>query len=166
MRQKFFKTPVSKHTKQTNMNCSVVRKKLIFYAEGKLEGREREEVGLHLADCKQCIYLYEELQSTLEIAEKRIPLEPNPFLYTRIKEKLDDTVQIDEKKVHKPVYQKVFLQITMSAILFLGIYAGNKLGNFYEASQQQTLSTVSTEYYINDIQQEQLEVLLLNNSEE
>jgi predicted anti-sigma-YlaC factor YlaD len=161
--QKFFKTPVSNQTKQVKMNCSRVRKKLIFYAEGKLEGRESEQVSLHLADCKQCNHLYEELQSTLEIAEKRIPLEPNPFLYTRIKEKLEATGQTGEKTAHAPVYRKVLIQVVMSVMLMIGIYAGNRLGNFYENSQQQTLATSSTEYYINDMQQEKLEVLLLND---
>jgi len=162
MKQKVFKKRVSNQAKQLNMNCSVVRKKLIFYIEGELESQEREQVSQHLADCEQCYHLYEKLQSTMKIAEKRKPIEPNPFLYTRIKERLD-AMEKTKQRTEIPVYQKILRPIILSLVLLLGLYGGNRLGNFYESSQIQTYSTPSTEYYLNDMQQERLEVLLLND---
>lgn len=162
MRQKFYEKPVSKNTKQMNMNCSTVRKKMIYYADGETSSHESEKIRQHLANCMACDHLYRQLQSTLEVADHRKQLESNPYLYTRIKAQLE-SAQKENIVLNTPVYKKILRPVLMTLILIIGLYGGNRLGNFYDASQAQVTTTQSTEYYLDDLQQERLEVILLND---
>jgi anti-sigma factor RsiW len=164
MKQKFLKSIVSKQLKQRNMNCKDARNKMIFYAEGELKNPERDQLVQHLTTCSQCALLYQQLDNTLNLADKRETLEPNPFLYTRIREKLDAIEQGFKETAGVPAYQKILRPLALTLVLFLGLYAGNRLGNFYDTKQQEQLTTsLTTEFFINDMEQEKLEVLLLND---
>lgn len=144
------------------MKCKTVHKKLIFYSNGELNSSETEEIRTHLLDCKKCYDLYTELETTLNLIEKKKILEPNPFLYTRIKQELDNIGSEKNRTAFIPVYKKVLQPVLLSLILAIGLFSGIKLGNTYELKQQEKLAvSQTTEFYFNDLQQEKLEVLLI-----
>jgi predicted anti-sigma-YlaC factor YlaD len=145
------------------MKCKIAHKKLIFYSAGKLNDAENEEIKTHLQTCDNCHNLYIELKSTLILVEKKKTLEPNPFLYTRINEKLANLESEKDQAVITPVYKKVLQPIFFTFLLAIGLFSGVKLGNTVIIDYQNKLSVPHiTAFYFNDFQQEKLEVFLLN----
>ena len=157
-----FTTTSVKLTKQTKMNCKTVFEKLISYSNGELNDPENEMLKTHLENCRSCNNLYTELETTLNLIEKKKTLEPNPFLYTRIKQRLDAIEHGTDRPVFIPIYKKVFQPVLLSFLLVSGMFLGIKLGNICVTNHHVKISeSQTTEFYFNDFQQEKLEVLLL-----
>jgi predicted anti-sigma-YlaC factor YlaD len=147
------------------MKCKEVRKRLGDYASGDLKPEVYEMVSEHLKLCIKCSALLEELNSTMRLINKRERLEPNPFLYTRIKEKLHDS-QENEIRVKIPVFRRVLQPVMLSLLLAGAIFTGIKLGDTIVSEQEQTNTYAEeTEYYLNDMEHESLEVYLLSDLE-
>lgn len=145
-----------------HMKCKTVHKKLIFYINDEFIGSENEEIKNHLKNCEKCCNLHTELKTTLNLIEKKKTVKPNPFLYTRIKQKLNEIESEKRQIVFKPVYKKILQPVLLSFLLAGGLFFGIKLGNTYETIQQKDNSvSQTTEFYFNDFKQENLEVLLL-----
>lgn len=145
------------------MNCKTVSEKLISYSNRELSVSENELLKTHLENCGSCQTLYAELEATLNLIEKRKSVKPNPFLYTRIKQRLEATEHRTNHPVYIPVYKKIVQPVLLSFLLVSGIFIGIKLGNICVSNQPSGLSkSQTTEFYFNDFQQEQLEVLLLS----
>ncbi len=143
------------------MNCKKTQKNLIFYINNELEKELSEKIKKHTDNCKTCSKAYEELKATLSLTEKTERLKPNPFLYTRIKQKLEE--QNNKKKIPGFSINKILQPLIMSLLLILGISGGIKIGNMYETKQQkQNIISQTTEYYLNDFEQEKIELILLN----
>ncbi len=146
------------------MKCKLVQNKLIFYSNGDLSSSENKEIKTHLQNCENCYALYTELETTLILIENKKTIEPNPFLYSRIKQKLDNLESKKEQATFNPVYKKILQPVILSFLLVIGLYSGVRLGNTFSIKQQDILSvSQTTEFYLNDLQQEKLEVLLLND---
>lgn len=145
------------------MNCKTVSEKLISYSNGELSSSENDILKTHLENCGSCYHLYTEIETTLNLIEKRKTLEPNPFLYTRIKQRLDAIESGTDRPVFIPVYRKVLQPVLLSFLLASGVFFGIKLGNICALNHQEKYSkSQTTEFYFNDFQQEKLEVLLLS----
>ncbi len=145
------------------MKCKTVHKKLIFYIDSELSHSENEEIGLHLETCNECLHLYNELNTSYKLIGKQEKLAINPFLYTRIRQKLDD-IEKAEKLSIQPVYVRILQPVAIVFFLFIGISAGIFLGNSYNAKTQLSNSNTTTnEIYINELSLEKLEVNLLND---
>ena len=145
------------------MKCKIVHKRLIFYSNGELNSSENEEISTHLTNCKKCYNLYTELETTLNLINKKKNLSPNPFLYSRIRQKLDNIESEKNQSVFNPVFKKVLQPVLLSCLLAIVLFSGIKLGNTYEIKEQEKFSvSQTTEFYFNDFQQEKLEVLLFN----
>lgn len=144
------------------MKCKNVHKKLIFFINDELTGSVNEEIKIHLKTCKKCNNIYTELETTLNLVGKKKTIKPNPFLYTRIKQKLNE-IEIEKKQaVFNPVYKRVLQPVFLSLLLAAGIFTGIKLGSSYEIKQQKNISvSQTTEFYFNDFNQEKLEIVLL-----
>ena len=143
------------------MNCQEVKRKMIFYSDGELSDAESRAFRAHLDDCNECAHLYNELQSTISLTGKRKRLESNPFLFTRIEEKLEAMENRTPRQV--PVYRRVLQPVSLSLMVAAGLYLGILLGNAYNAAENENqLNGFTTEYYLNDFQQEDIEYWLLN----
>ncbi|MBU1371025.1 MAG: hypothetical protein KJ578_03885 [Bacteroidetes bacterium] len=146
------------------MNCRDARNSMIVCSTGEMKKPEHDQFLQHLASCSECAKLYQQLDSTLILADKRELVQPNPFLYTRIREKLDKIEQGVSKNAGLPSYQRILRPILLTLGLLIGLYGGNRLGNFYDAKHQEQLTTaLTTEFFINDMEMEKLEVQLLND---
>ncbi|MCD4792421.1 MAG: zf-HC2 domain-containing protein [Bacteroidales bacterium] len=144
------------------MKCKNIHKKLIFFINDELTGSINEEIKIHLKGCKKCNNIYTALETTLNLVGKKKTIKPNPFLYTRIKQKLNE-IEIEKKQaVFNPVYKRVLQPVFLSLLLAAGIFTGIKLGSSYEIKQQKNKSvSQTTEFYFNDFNQEKLEIVLL-----
>ena len=145
------------------MKCKSVHKKLIFYIDKELVQSEHDFIDNHLLECETCLHLYNELLASFNLIEKKKVLKPNPFLYTRIKQSLDNQAK-NELRVLKPAYVRVLQPVLLTFVLMISVFSGIKLGSTYEIKSPEN-STISqtTEFYFNDIQQEKLEAFLLND---
>ena len=96
------------------------------------------------------------LQRTYAVIDKQKEIAIKPFLYTRIKARMDktDAVSVSYKKILQP--------IIVTCIVIVAIIGGMKIGKIYPTTADQSI--LSTEsYYWNDLKQEPIEVALLND---
>lgn len=143
------------------MKCKTVQRKMISYSELEFKDKEQEAFFEHISSCQSCNHLYEELQLTYQLIEKKEVLPENPFLLTRIMQKIEE--RNSEKEAVIPVYQRILQPVLLSLLLLVGIFGGIQMGNSYEMVETESLSeTQSTEYFFNDMQQEKMEIYLLN----
>jgi len=146
------------------MECKKVHEKLIFYSYDELNSFENEGIKTHLQNCENCYNLYTELEATINLIKKKKNLEPNPFLYTRIKQKLEVIENEKNQPVFSPAFIKVLQPVFLLFLLAISLISGIELGNTFEIKQQEEISmSQTTEFYFNDFHQEKLEVLLLND---
>ena len=145
------------------MKCKEVNKKLLSYINNDLSNFENENIKNHLKNCKTCYEISSELHTTMNLFDDRITLQPNPFLYTRILQKLNNSKTIQGNYSIFPVFKKVLQPVIFSLLLMFSVFLGIKLGNTYQTDQQEkNTSSLTIEYYFNDFEQEAIEVSLLN----
>lgn len=139
------------------MNCLHIRNGLMDYFDEKTDQDLRLEIEGHLATCKAC----RDYSFTLREAFQMISLEKNieydPFMFTRLQASV-----IDQKNIRRTPLLNRLLQPALIAtfVLFL-VYAGISIGSDYNY-QQSIITDYETElYYLNDIQNESYESIML-----
>ena len=147
------------------MKCKNIHKDLIFFVEGTLTTERKNEISKHLSGCEICRKFVAELAYSLEIIEKEKKNEPNPFLYSKIHNKINDyerdtaTIKVTAAKILRPVLVII--------LILLGVFSGIKLGNSYSSKQSDDDSELQIiTYYLNDLQHEPVETLLLSEESE
>ncbi len=143
------------------MNCNKTDKYLNSYIDGELSFEIANEIKIHLQNCERCHNLHSELQSTLILINRRKTAEPNPFIFTKIKTRLEELSNTKEQR-EITILKKVIQPIVLSIILITAIFSGVKLGSAYEQANNSKVAGVkTTEYYLNDMCQERLEMIIL-----
>lgn len=147
------------------MKCNKPNRDLIFYVEDSLDPGRKKEITQHLSECDSCRNFVNELKQSLEIIEKEKRVETNPFLYSRIHSKIINyehqvhTFRVFALKILRPV----FIVLLIASCIFSGI----KLGSFYRSSYTDEDSEVQViTYYLNDLQHEPVETILLSEEVE
>ena len=144
------------------MKCSDIHKKLIPYLNGELSKREAESVDAHLNSCESCYGLYSDMQKTFGLADRRKELEPDPFLYTRIAQRLEDAEIAGSKQENRSIAKRVLQPVLVAVMLFVAVFSGVKLGNAFEVKPgHKVVVEKTTAYYLDDLQQERLEMTIL-----
>ncbi len=143
-------------------SCKISNNKLIALLNNELPAEESKAVKEHIEKCSRCKSLYFELEQTYMLINEKKSIKPNPFLYTRIKQKLND---IEKSQAKKPKYIQVLQPVFFSFVLIMFFWGSLKLGDTYTKIYEQDKNTLtySTEYYLNDLEQENLELILLND---
>lgn len=145
------------------MKCKEIHKNLIFYIDGDLSSKKNKEIEEHLLSCAKCSKLYNEIKSTISVIENEKNIETSPFLYTRIKQRLDDINENSTKMVFVTQPKKILQPALITFIIALGIFFGVTIGNSFPIQNNNIADTQSEQYLINDLQQEHVEYFLLNN---
>ena len=125
------------------MNCMEINKKLIFYIEEDLSSEKKKYVKEHLQKCYKCKHLYNEMYKTLDTIKDKNKVEINPFFYTRLKNKMEDTNKSSFKTVYIPSLVKI-LQTSVAVFLiafgvFLGMMMGDSFNNPTMVSENQQI---------------------------
>lgn len=148
---------INKHEK---MNCKKAQNKFPEYFNNNLNRTTYAGISKHLNNCEVCKNIYSEFIANYRLIDEKIILQPNPFLYTQINQKLNNQKQTTS---YKPIYQRILKPVLMISILLIGIWCGIKLGNIYKPIQtKQIVLNKTNEFYFNDIEQEKIELILLN----
>ncbi len=111
------------------MKCRTIHKKLIFFLEDELRKEEMDGIKIHLKECAECAAFAAEMQKTLGIIRTEKISDINPFIYTRLKAKLENT-NSDQKTIkQQPVYLRILHPVVVGIVMIAGIYAGVKIGH-------------------------------------
>jgi len=145
------------------MKCKKIHKKLIFYIDGDLSSKENKKIEEHLSSCKNCSRLYSEMKSSMEIIQDEKSIETNPYLYTRIKQQLNNINENATKPIFAIQRLKMLQPIMVSFLIAVGIFIGVSIGNNFPLQENNIADTQTELNYINDLQQEHVEYFLLNN---
>lgn len=116
------------------MNCKEVENNLIFFIEGNLAENKLGDLKNHLNLCDNCSALYQKLKADLLLIENDKITEPNPFLYSRIAERLQ---QEESKKpaVIRLKTRQFYIQATAYAAgIVLAIFLGIGLGADFDSN--------------------------------
>jgi hypothetical protein len=90
---------------------------------------------------------------------KQHRLEPNPFLFTRIERRIEE-IENSASAVSFIPAKQVLQPVLMSLIILLALLGGIRIGSIWNTTEQ-TNEKYTTEYLLNDIKQEHIEVALL-----
>lgn len=159
--RKFLVGKVSNKQKLKIMKCKNLHNKLIFYLAGDLPENENREVEHHLSECETCNAFADDMRKTLGIIELEKSPESNPFFYTCLKAKLEKAEE-ENQLVRRPVLIRVLQPVFFSIILFLGVYAGIKLGQPAESNLvDYTYPDEQVIPYLNEMEAEPIEAFLM-----
>ena len=143
------------------MKCKNINKDLIFFTEGSLTGKRKEEISKHLSECKICSDFVRELDLALKIIEKEKEIAVNPFLYSRINTKISSNEEAQNVFITTAV--KLLRPVFIALLILTGIFSGFKLGSYYSEKYSYNDSQSQTvKYYLNDFQHESVESILLS----
>ena len=138
-------------------NCKKIQRDLIFFFYKELPEVQYQIIEAHLQECKKCNLVFIKLQRTLSIIEIEKQTEVNPFIYTRIQQKI---AQIENKQTEtelSPIFKRIFQPILVAAVIVVGLLLGIFIGNHYQTNNNSiylTNQSQTEEYYLNDFQQE------------
>ena len=147
------------------MKCKAVSKeKMILYYNNELSHIQSEKVKMHMENCEECLHLYSNLELTYNLTNEKEFVEPNPFLYTRINQRLVDIKYNENQTILQALYPKLLQTVLFSFVVIIGLLGGIMLGSIDKNQvYEQSLTSPTTEFYFNDLEQEQMEALLIND---
>lgn len=143
------------------MICKNTYRDIISYLEGGLTLEKREKIKAHLGECEVCRNFADNLVNNLKIIEQEKTVLPNPFLYSRIQEKINNYYYKPNAFITYTV--RILRPAIISIIIAVGIFTGIKLGSYFKSKYINNTSELQIEtYYLNDMQHESVETLLLS----
>ncbi|MBI9038110.1 MAG: zf-HC2 domain-containing protein [Bacteroidales bacterium] len=155
------------------MKCSEVQKKIIFYIEKELKKTSSSEIESHLNQCMKCNFIFNEMNKTYSILNDVKQLNPNPFFYTRLNEKIKEIENKENKIIFRPSFVRIFQPIAVSFILIISLVLGIVIGNEFNENSNTFENTIafdsqvySDNFYLNEIEGEYFENFLINGKNE
>ncbi|MEN8120158.1 MAG: hypothetical protein ABFS35_07415 [Bacteroidota bacterium] len=110
------------------MNCKEVENNLIFFIEGNLAENKLVDIETHLNNCDNCNKLSQKLKADLSLIENDKISEPNPFLYSRISERLQEDESKKNNVIRLKTKQFYIHAAAYAAVVVLAIFLGIGLG--------------------------------------
>jgi hypothetical protein len=143
-----------------NMDCKDFQNSLFTYAEGELAPETRDAMAAHNKDCRSCSKLLEGFLALQDALEAEKGLEPDPFLSTRILQRLENA----KEKGHRPalpVLRPVLVTLVLLAALVSGYLVGNQ-GNSRKSlvsAGADQIEVLKADFFVHDIADEDLSLL-------
>jgi hypothetical protein len=109
------------------MNCASFKNSLFALSENDYSLFSADEFEAHSKECAECSILLEEFSKTMAIIEQDKLNEPDPFVATRLIQKLENYQKAEiwwVFPVSKPVLQPLFLGIGIVVAILLGVVMG------------------------------------------
>jgi predicted anti-sigma-YlaC factor YlaD len=110
-------------TEEKGMQCQNVNVKLSAFIDGELAKHARREIQEHLKSCDACRQTFEELSHTWEILSRVQIAEKSPYLYTRIRARLDAQRRITP--AHR--WQRFAIPLASIGVVALGVFFGSAM---------------------------------------
>jgi len=150
------------------MDCKLVHINLIGFIEQSLPDELFAEVNKHIGECAHCQALFQNVNSTYNSYEKILKPTVNPFIYTRIEQRLH-TKRHPEIVPQSMMFRRV-QSIAATVLILVGVSLGVFLGknlsgsSFTLSSSEKTerLNAYAAEYNLTSVSEENYDVLLNN----
>ena len=144
------------------MNCKVLHKRLIFFLEKELPENEMEQISAHITECESCALFLKDMRKTLSIIEKEKRQETNPFLYSRVKVRLENYRERSGAQGWITQLKPALQPIAFSALLVLGVYSGFEFGKPIEDTGGTIAAQNEIIPYLNEMEVERIETFLMD----
>ena len=141
--------------KTNKMDCSYIRSTLFSYQEKQLSDKECKEFEDHLHTCEECSRIVSEFQSVTSLIDKKKSIETNPFIRTRILQRIESQMSESGKEANLFI-QRILRPISLSFVLLIAIVIGFSIGKQKEIrfsdtnNHQNDLQAMKTELNIPD----------------
>ncbi|MDZ7741357.1 MAG: zf-HC2 domain-containing protein [Bacteroidota bacterium] len=153
------------------MNCKFIKYNMISYLEGHLPAPEIRAFEDHLTKCNSCRQVFEEFSKTYNLLDAGQDVQPNPFFFSRLEQRIQDQKQ--NKAGFVPhVLINALRPVAVTLLILLSILSGVLIGSQFTngalaGSSYDSEMEYYTEYvYFNNVDDEPIEYYLLNQSEE
>lgn len=127
------------------MNCSICKKNLPDYLEGKLSPEFSREVEHHLEHCNNCQELYRALWLVEQIIKDEKGVLPSPNITNKVMDLIHPKNRINERE---SIFQRNLQPLLIAASITLALLGGIKAGNIY--SSVKTVKQVPIELVLMD----------------
>jgi predicted anti-sigma-YlaC factor YlaD len=148
------------------MDCKLVHKNLIGYVEQTLPEVLSAEVQGHIGSCATCQKLYENVAVTYNVFDKLPQPEVNPFIYTRIEQRLKNKLYPEVRPVLIRSLKPAVTMVLIFAGITLGIFIGSSLAVTPSApvspDRTEVLNAYASEYYLTSTNDESTNILFNN----
>ena len=108
------------------MKCKDVKILFDEFWANALDDSLKKEVDKHFRECTSCKESYMHYSELLSHIKEDRKVEVNPFLYTRIREKLNDEGRVDSRI---PTLRRLIWVMSVAAMLLIGVFTGYFVGN-------------------------------------
>ncbi|MGA2822546.1 MAG: zf-HC2 domain-containing protein [Bacteroidales bacterium] len=140
------------------MNCNFIRNNLFTIVENELPEAEMTKVREHIAGCTSCSALIVSFSSIMDVIEKDRKTEHNPFLATRILQKMESHRTTGDRRFlfHIPRVLQPVLAVTLVLLAVLtGFFAGRQGKNLNRISAyERNLNKMKTDLFISELNDE------------
>jgi predicted anti-sigma-YlaC factor YlaD len=145
------------------MKCKQLHNNLIGLIEQTLPEALSTEMLNHIDSCKACKTCYDNVKATYHVFDRSVP-EINPYFYTKLMNRIESKAKIEAPSISfARRLQPVAIILLLAIGTGLGVLIGKNLANYKTDSDRKTmLDTYASEYYLNDTNEESLNVLLTN----
>jgi anti-sigma factor RsiW len=128
------------------VHCRKVKKRLSSLIDGELKGNQKSLVETHLRTCEQCRKAYQSLEANWALLEIVPHPKAAPFLYTRIKARLDEQSQKVRFVWVKPIFLPAALGIVVAFGVWIGSFVGKNGRSWNQEAGEQNM--VNNGYYV------------------
>lgn len=135
--------------------CTHIQAQLPDFLNNELPAQSRQAVVNHLANCPACKQYHQFLMHTWQLMETEKQQQPSPQLANRVLE----VINSQPRTIRTLSARQWAGRVAAIALLVVGIAWGGLTGAKL-AQPAEPIYTHSTEYYLNDIQQENIHILL------
>jgi len=129
----------------------------------------------HLANCPDCMALYQKYAQTISYLNDKETLPEQPFYYTRLKQRMENkkekTETVWSNGFVKKILQPVIYMASLILAVYIGILIGSGAGNSEsrlaknEALEDEYIEAFAQYQYLNDFQIESIENVLVSEEE-
>jgi hypothetical protein len=158
--------------KNNIMNCKEIKENFIFYVEGSLNPAKSSQFQKHLEGCGECRSSYLFIKETLWVIEKEKTRDTNPYFSMKVVERLK--IQSGPKQItwyfsFGKVYKPSLVFLLTGLAIYAGILIGGSFSQKFERnssmdSRTEQFQTVADAYFLNDLEIENIETILITDN--
>jgi predicted anti-sigma-YlaC factor YlaD len=133
------------------MDCSTVQHNLFAYLEDNLPCDIKREIEAHLSDCESCKQIFTGFRSIEAIMAKTRTVDPDPFVTTRIIQRIENELTGRWKK-RAFILRPILVMLTVAGAIVIGYTVGKsrfeRINGFDENQDQ--IENLKTGLFIHD----------------
>jgi hypothetical protein len=150
------------------MNCQDVKNSMLDFAEGKVSADLGNSIQSHLNSCTECESFFKLALKFEQIIEKEKALQVNPYLYTRVQERINSLDRRHTINLKSSILRTYYYYAAVIVVaLFIGVFSGKQLGNLLSTKEDNVVITSESEqlkqdFYLNEIEKDDFTQVLNN----